>query len=107
MKVAVTFTVSLPIAIKKKQKYYVSSCPILDVWSQGETREKAVSNLREALQLFLIDCYERGTLDKVLKECGFTAVRRLPSKKHLSTFKHEIDVPLPFLIDEHLARCPR
>jgi len=73
MKISVTFHLSLPFTIKKREKYYVSCCPILDVWSQGETKEKAIRNLREALQLFLIDCFERSTLDKVLKDCGFTA----------------------------------
>jgi predicted RNase H-like HicB family nuclease len=73
MKTSVTFHASLPIKIKKKNKYYVSCCHVLDVWSQGETKMKATENLREALQLFLIDCFERGTLDKVLKESGFTS----------------------------------
>ena len=54
MKTPVTFEVSLPFSIKKKANYFVSSCPVLDVWSQGETKEKAIENLREALQLFLL-----------------------------------------------------
>lgn len=74
MKTSVTFHASLPIKITKKKKYYVSCCHVLDVWSQGETKTKATENLREALQLFLIDCFERGTLDKVLKESGFTTL---------------------------------
>jgi len=105
MKTSVTFHASLPIKITKKKEYYVSCCPVLDVWSQGETREKATENLREALQLFLIDCFERGRLDKVLKECGFKAAKTLLSKKQISKFKHKIDVPLPFIIDDRLARC--
>jgi len=105
MKTSVIFHTSLPIKITKKKKFYVSCCPVLDVWSQGETREKATENLREALQLFLINCFERGTLDKVLKDCGFTATRKPPTKKQLSNFRHRIDVPLPFIIDDRLARC--
>jgi hypothetical protein len=31
----------------------------------------ARENLIEALKLFLITCFEKGTLDIVLKECGF------------------------------------
>lgn len=89
--------------IRKGIKYYISKCPILDVWSQGETKEKAIENLREALQLFLMDCFERGSLDKVLKDCGFIAMKKpLPKKqKHIP----QIDVPLPFVIDRHLAQC--
>ncbi|MBF0103493.1 MAG: hypothetical protein HQK77_21540 [Desulfobacterales bacterium] len=62
----------LPIKIKKRKKWFVSSCPILDVCSQGETEDHAKKNLIEALSLFLTSCYERNTLEAVLKECGFT-----------------------------------
>jgi hypothetical protein len=45
---------------------------VLDVFSQGMTKEEAKRNLEDALKLFLISCHERGTLDSVLKECGFS-----------------------------------
>ena len=105
MKTPVTLEVSLPMTIKKKANYFVSSCPVLDVWSQGETKEKAIENLREALQLFLLDCFERGTLDKVLKESGFSVSDNLSRVKKKADLGHEIDVPLPFVIDHHLTRC--
>lgn len=66
----VVFNVKLPITIKKKAKIYISSCPPLDVTTQGNSKEEAKKNLIEALKLFLISCFERGTLDVVLKECG-------------------------------------
>jgi len=55
--------------------------------------------------LFLMDCFERGTLDKVLKECGFSAIKP-PTRafKNPPSIGH-MDVPLPFVIDEHSARC--
>lgn len=95
---------SFRVMSSKKDKHYVSCCPVCDVWAQGETKEKATENLREALQLFLIDCYERGTLDKVLKDSGFTAVRT-PPKKEMKHSKHTIDIILPFIIDDRQARC--
>ncbi len=104
MKTSVTFHTSLPIKITKKKKYYVSCCPVLDVWSQGETKTEAAENLRDALQLFLIDCFERGTLDKVLKESGFTAAKT-PPKKQMSKLRQRIDVTLPFIIDDSQAKC--
>ena len=67
----IEFTARLPFIIKKKNKYFVSSCPILDVYSQGETKEIAKNNLVEALFLFFASCIERGTLDDVFKACGF------------------------------------
>jgi predicted RNase H-like HicB family nuclease len=64
----VTFTLNMPIKIKKKENIYVSSCPVVDVWSQGFSEKEAKDNLIEAVRLFLTTCYEMGTLDAVLKE---------------------------------------
>lgn len=104
-KLSVNFMVSLPIAIKKEGKYFISYCPPLDVWSQGETQTIAEDNLKEALQLFLIDCFERGTLDKVLKDCGFIAIKKPLPKKQIFSPGREISVLLPFIIDRQLAQC--
>ncbi|MGI9337818.1 MAG: type II toxin-antitoxin system HicB family antitoxin [Gammaproteobacteria bacterium] len=50
---------------------YVVYCPALDVCSQGDTIAEAKKNIIEATQCFLEGCYEMGTLNKVLLECGF------------------------------------
>ena len=65
----------LPVRIERKDKWYIASCPVLDVFSQGKTEEKAKKNLTEALSTFLISCFERGTLEAVLKQCGFKPAR--------------------------------
>jgi predicted RNase H-like HicB family nuclease len=39
--------------IEREGDVYVALCPELDVASQGKTVEEAVSNLREAVELFL------------------------------------------------------
>jgi len=84
---------TLPYTIKKKQSYYVTHCPIVDVYSQGETEAKAVKNLTEAISLFLVSCLERGTLEGVMKACGAQVVskslRRIPDRKRT------INVPFP------------
>lgn len=107
MSVKVMFTAHLPVVYKKRRKHYLASCPVLDVHSQGETKEKAKYNLIEALILFLESCFERGTLDEVLKECGFKAAitdTKSPGKQpHYEDFI-EITIPL-FASDEH-AKCP-
>jgi len=41
MEVRVQFMAKLPIKIDKERKWYTASCPILDVYSQGETETKA------------------------------------------------------------------
>jgi predicted RNase H-like HicB family nuclease len=42
----------LTAIIEKEGDGYVSLCPELDVASQGDSIEQALSNLREALELF-------------------------------------------------------
>jgi len=41
--------------ITKEEKWYVALCPELDVASQGKGVEEALSNLKEALELYLAD----------------------------------------------------
>ena len=40
--------------IQKEGEWYFSLCPELDVASQGRTVEEALSNLQEAVELYLI-----------------------------------------------------
>jgi len=83
----------LPISIKKKGKWYIATCPALDVCTQGETERKAKSNLNDALSLFITSCLERGTLDAVLKDCGFEL-------SHANTQPYNnayLEVPIPFM----------
>jgi len=97
----IDFKVKLPFKIQKRKKWLLASCPVLDIHSQGETEEKAKKNLAEAISLFLISCFERGTLDEVLKKCGFKPRYEMPAVK-LSPMKSQnfIDVPIPFYINE-------
>jgi predicted RNase H-like HicB family nuclease len=97
------FNISLPYKLTKRKKWILASCPILDIHSQGPTEKSAAHNLQEAISLFLISCVERGTLDAVLKECGFELVTskethiRRPSKS--ATNQKYIDIPIPFKIN--------
>ena len=92
----------LPVKITKRAKWYLASCPILDVHSQGKTKELAKRNLIEALSLFFITSLERGNLDNVLAECGFTPtgdgeIPSFPAKDY-------IDVPIHLLYHARKAR---
>lgn len=60
---------SSEIIIKKSEVGFTSHCPFLDVWSQGDTEKEAEKNICEAVYLFLDVCIEKGTLEKVLKDC--------------------------------------
>ncbi len=97
----VVFEIKVPARVKKKASYWVSSCPVLDVFSQGSTEEEARKNLEEALRLFLLSCYERNTLEDALKECGFSLAKKpgKSSKKDTSSF-----ITVPFDLRAH-GRC--
>ena len=104
MDIDVQFSLTVPVKITRKKKWYLASCPILDVHSQGESERKAKKNLGEALSLFLISCFERGTLDAVLKSCGFKAAYppSTPLKKRPLVKKEDyINVPIPFLVSQN------
>ncbi|MFZ2444806.1 MAG: type II toxin-antitoxin system HicB family antitoxin [Syntrophobacteraceae bacterium] len=101
MSTRIEISLKLPVKIKKKKNnLYVASCPALDVFSQGETSEEARTNIAQALYLFLRSCVERGTLDAVLRECGFTAVMEQGESPRIEgavSEKDYVDVPLELL----------
>ena len=102
MRARVQFNVQLPYAVKRDGASHVAWCPALDVYSQGPSQKKAITNLADALRLFLMSCYERGTLDQVLREGGFrpaSPLRRSGTKKATSKGLDMLMVPLPFLVD--------
>lgn len=55
---------------------YVSLCPELNVSSFGDTVEEAKKSIKEAVELFLEECKELGTLEEVLEESGFHKVNK-------------------------------
>ena len=104
MEITVQFSAKLPLKITKKRKWFLASCSILDVHSQGETESKARKNLEEALTLFFISCFEKGALDSVLKDCGFKAVTPTTTQKKSGLVSKEdyIKVPIPFLVKQNI-----
>ena len=88
-------SIRLPIKIRKKGNWFHASCSSLDVVTQGETQEQAKKNIGEALYLFFRSCIERGTLDAVLKQCGFTAISERMGD--IDPDEEQIDVPLYLL----------
>ena len=89
----VEIKMKVPILVERDEPGYVSYCPPLDVFSQGKTKKEAKENLIEAMQLFIESCFERGTLDSVLKDCGLARDgEKIPIRKDVdSTY---INLPL-------------
>jgi len=101
MEVSIEFT--LPMRVRKKGNWVISSCRALDVFSQGRTREEAEKNLADALYSFLDSCYQAGTLEKVLHDAGFvrSVGTRRPSRESAASY---VSVTLPFRIKDSSNR---
>ncbi len=76
MHAAAQFDFSMPAVVKKRRRWYLAACPPLDIASQGETKQNALDNLRDAIHGFLADCHERGTLSSILNQAEFASQPR-------------------------------
>jgi predicted RNase H-like HicB family nuclease len=54
----------------KEGRTFVAHTPQFNVSSCGNTKDKAVKNLREAVRLFLEEAANMGTLEQILEEAG-------------------------------------
>jgi predicted RNase H-like HicB family nuclease len=91
MSIVISF--KLPALYRKQDNWYISKCPILDVYSQGKSKEKAKANLKEAVTLFIESCLERGVLPEVLTASGF----KVSHRKAVKTKGDTIDVAIPLV----------
>jgi len=62
----------LPAAYRRDDEagVFVGICPMLNVISQGETREEAARALSSAITLFLVNCAKRGIMDEAMGQLG-------------------------------------
>lgn len=65
---------NIKIEVFHEDELYVAMCPNLNVSSYGESVEEAKKALVEAVEAFLEECAEMGTLEDVLEECGYSKV---------------------------------
>lgn len=102
---AILFSMKVPVETRREGAWFYASCDVLDVHSQGRTEDEAVKNLVESMQLFVESCYERGTLESVLKDCGFRPERDVHRalRADAAGKARMVDVPLPMLVANHAA----
>jgi predicted RNase H-like HicB family nuclease len=102
MNVSIKISVELPIEIEKKGAWFISSCRVLDVYSQGRSEKTAKANIAEALYAFFIGCLENGTLDDVFRACGFNKYEspRKPRKKLSAGKQDYVNVPIELLANQ-------
>ena len=46
---------ALPIIIAKEGKWYIASCPLLDVATQGKTEEEVKKNIQALIKEYMAD----------------------------------------------------
>lgn len=99
MLIKIKFQAKLPIKFTDRGKWVLASCPILDMHSQGKNKTEAKNKLTEAVSLFFLSCFERGTLDAALKACGFKPAIQIASGKAKEISSRDyINVPIPFTV---------
>lgn len=96
-----TVRIDFPVEVQKADDgQFLAFCKPLDVYAQGDSEESALASFKETITLFVESCYERGTLEQVLKEAGFHATTMLPppSRKRKA---RTISVPFPLVRGNH------
>ena len=88
--------ISVRTEIFKEGDLYVALSPELNVSSFGETIEDAKKSIREAIEIFVEECRELGTLEEVLEETEQEAAEH---EVELSAIE---DVSVDFLSEEEL-----
>ena len=82
---------TLPVLIEKDDNGYFASCPALQgCYSQGETYEEVLENIKDAVKLYIEDIKESGEIVEHINNFSLAAVEvtacsKLPKNnaKHL------------------------
>ena len=64
--------ISVKIEIFKEGDVYCALAPELTISSFGDTPEDAKNSVYEAIEAFVEECLEMGTLEEILEESGFS-----------------------------------
>ena len=74
----ITFKLNTKLRHDPGASVFVSHCPALKIFSQGESKEEAVEAIREAASLYLQTAFAHDRLDQVLRRVGFVQLGPLP-----------------------------
>ena len=62
------------VDMSMETRHFFYSCPGLDLWSVGKTREEAERRLREDIAVLLTRCSKYSALDKLLEDRASAAL---------------------------------
>ena len=88
---------------EKELGYYAAYLPQLDLYGIGNTEKKAIKDLTQVLNLTIDSCIEKGTLETVLEQAGFTKRVGSTVLKPKSAPRNIINTATPVPIDYHHA----
>ena len=80
--------------IFKEGRSYVGQALELDVSSCGDSKEKALKNLKEAVRLFLEEAEKIGTLEQILEEAGYGKSKQKLARPNFISVQR-VTLPLP------------
>jgi hypothetical protein len=95
---------------------HLGYCPMLNVYSQGASKDEAEEAVVDAARLFIISCYKRDILHKVLRDRGMTEAATAPQNaadRQYISIEHyddqfEREIPIELLSAQNveaLAAC--
>lgn len=79
MKGAVAMKESNQIDGNMETRHFFYSCPGLDLWAVGRTREEAERKIKEEIAVLLTRCSKYSALDKLLEDRVSAALEIRPS----------------------------
>lgn len=99
---------NVDIYVFKEHRYYVSYCPSLDISTSGTSKEDALANFRERLEIYVETCLEKGTLWDDLKKHGWAVNKRNVTPPPFSVLvqKREVSDLLGGSLDYQKIRTP-
>lgn len=71
-----TIKSSIPVVYLKEGEIFVCYSPAFDLAAHGDSFEDAEKSFAAGLQLFIEEVTRKGTWDEVLKEYGWTKVKK-------------------------------
>jgi predicted RNase H-like HicB family nuclease len=117
----VTFKLAFATRLDEETNVHVGFCPLLRLYSQGRTETEAEEAIVDAARLFIVACYERDSLHRVLRERGMKKANAFPTGDDIERqfigisiqdFENQFerDVPIELLAASQLgelAACPQ
>ncbi len=95
---------------------FVSRCPSMNVYSQGETEDEALAAIKSAVGLYLKAAFQHDRLEQTLRRAGFASLSTEPVVRTPTEFvafqskpemkPYDIEVPLALLAYNNQSASP-